>query len=57
MSDLQGFLGEQEWGQARMIIENIRDLGYDPEPFQAEYNKTWFVHNILNTPGITFRSV
>lgn len=56
-ADLDEFLQRNEWGQARALIDSVREQGYDAAPFQGAYNRTWFVNNIMHTPGITFRGV
>ena len=57
MADLQTFLGENDWANARALIKNLEELEYDTQPFKALYNRAWFLENIMKTPGISFKSV
>jgi len=56
-ADFDNSLIQRDWANARDIMHNLDDLGYDVSYMRRKYNEAVLVNNVKNSGGITFKSV
>lgn len=56
-ADLQGFLGEKQWSDARAFIDNMKDLGYDVTEMQRMYGHAVHINNLSQAFAMTFKGL